>query len=280
MKHAATPFVAVAPLALLGTLVALAALQDSRPPAASAPGASAARVDVYEFTTRRQPKIEGVTLYGSEGVEIKLAVEVPGASLLAIDEDATVLRGWADDQGTNLAPSDEDSFFHWAQMDTRWDEEERMDVATLTVRTERLPVAGAERVKLDATLVFVDAADLTTKDVTTPIAKGSKFELAGVAAEITEVTAVEDSDEWAVQVAITTKKPLAALQGLVFKDAEGAEIPSDDYGSSSMSMFGSKSYTYYYMLGRAVDSATLSASYYARMGTVEVPLALDLGVGL
>jgi len=282
MKHVSTPFAAfapVAPLVLVGTLVALAALQDSRPPAAAASTAGATRVEVYEFAVRRQPKIEGITLYGSEGLEIKLAVEVPGKSLLSIDEERTTLRTWADDQGTSLAPA-EDDFFHWAQMDTRWDDDERMDVATLALRTASLPVAGAQRVKLDATLVFVDAGDLTTRDVSAAIAKGSKFELAGQNVEISEVNAVEDSDEWAVQVAFTTKAPLDALQTLVFKDAEGNEIASDDYGSSSMSMFGKKTYTYYYMLGRAVDSATLSATYYARMGHVEVPLALELGVGL
>jgi hypothetical protein len=82
------------------------------------------------------------------------------------------------------------------------------------------------------------------------------------------------------QIELQSSKPLDALQSMVMKDAEGNEIVCEEMGSGEMGMFGKTTYSYYYGLGKAVDAATITATYYARMGTVEVPLKLSAGVGL
>jgi hypothetical protein len=273
-----TAFAASAPLALFGSLALVAFVQEERP-AAPAPAASGAQIEIYEVAMRREPKTEGVTLFGNAGTDVKVAVVVPGASLLKLDEEKSKLVKWTDDAGTDLTPS-EDSWWYWAQMDTRWDDEPRMELATLTLHTDRLPASGANRINLESTLVFVDAGDLTTSDVTAPLTIGSKFNLAGVDVKVASVSEVEDSETVVRQIELQSSKPLDALQSLTMKDAEGNEFVCEKMGSGSMGMFGKTTYSYYYGLGKAVDAATLTATYFARMGTVEVPLKLSVGVGL
>jgi hypothetical protein len=276
MKTTTTAFAASAPLALLGSLALVALVQDERP---ATPAASGAQIELYEIAIRREAKTEGVTLFGNAGVDLKVAVVVPGASLLRLDEEKTKLAKWTDDAGNDLTPS-EDSWWFWAQMDGRWDEEARMDLATLTLHTDRLPGSGANRIVLESTVVFVDAGDLTTTDVQAALTVGSKFTLAGVDVKVSSVSEVEDSETVVRQIELQSSKPLDALQSLTFKDADGTEIVSESMGSGSMGMLGKTTYSYYYGLGKAVDAATLSATYYARMGTVEVPVKVSVGVGL
>jgi hypothetical protein len=281
MKTSTTVFAASAPLALFGSLALVAFVQEERPaaPAPAASATSAVQIELYEVAMRREPKTEGVTLFGNAGTDLKIAVVVPGASLLRLDEEKSKIAKWTDDAGTDLTPT-EDSWWFWAQMDGRWDEEARMDLATLTLHTDRLPASGANRITLESTLVFVDAGDLTTSDVAAPLTLGAKFTLAGVEMKVAALSEIEDSETVVRQIELQSSKPLDALQSMVMKDAEGNEIVCEEMGSGSMGMFGKTTYSYYYGLGKAVDAATITATYYARMGTVEVPLKLSAGVGL
>ncbi|WP_145182449.1 hypothetical protein [Planctomycetes bacterium Pla163] len=275
----------IAIAALAPTVPALLVADPERAPQQTpAPTAVAAQggitVNPYQVKVVREPGIEGLEVFDEPGIEIKVAIQVPGKPLLEVVDDRCTVRRFVDDAGTDLAPGLEAGFFHWAQLDSRWGDDPDMTIASLTLTAGSLPSPKAGRLELDATVVMLSASDLDTDEVALEFKKGVKFELAGIPFTISDVEDVEDGWGDAVQqITLETNTALDAIQKFTLLGPDGAEVGCDEMGTTTMS-FGER-VTIRKDIGPHVKlaSGTLRVSYYRTLEEVEVPLALDLGVG-
>ncbi|MEZ5977468.1 MAG: hypothetical protein R3F34_04540 [Planctomycetota bacterium] len=241
--------------------------------------APAITTDLYSFSVRREPTVEGVSLWNNAGVEFQVALKVPGSTLLSVDGDHCKIRSFVDDKGTNLAAGTEDSYFGWVQMATRFDDDENLDTTSLTITTTTLPAKGASRIDLDATAVLLDAGDPSTASLDVALAIDTPVVVGPIDAKISEIA----SEEWGdvvMRIELQSSKAFDAIRSIEFQDADGNAIGSEDMGSGSWEVFGKKTYTRSIGLHAKVERAKIVVNYWGRLDMLEVPLRFSAGVGL
>lgn len=262
------------PLAALATLDRSATEVPNQEETASAPVGPT--VELYAASFQREPASPGLTLYGVEGIELKVGVHQAGATLLEIDKDATTITSWKDDQGTDLSKGAPSGFFHWAELEGRFGDDVRMDTAGITLKTKTMPSPEATRVTLDAQLGLLVASDPQQDSVTLKVEKGATMTLAGIDFEVARV----DDMGGQTMLELNCQQSLEAIQAFRFHGEDGGELTADDMGSGSMGFGGKVTYSKSFGLPGKPASVRIEVDYFAKVETQTIPLKLTFGVGL
>lgn len=245
---------------------------------AALPAQEGAKVEAVELNVRRKPTIDGVQTFGEPGLELKLAVLVPGKPILEVDADSSRLVRFVDDKGTDLAAGAPKGFFSWVSLDTAF-REEPIESAMLQIKTGTLPADGAGRVELEAVIALRSAEGEQKKQARVALQKGQAIEHGPVPMKVSNVSE-GGFGGGALKVDISSEVPLTAVKAFEFLDAAGVVLEVSDNGKSSMSMGDRTTYTRSFGLPEKVDAVTLRIVSYEKVETVELPVSIAFGPGL
>lgn len=235
-------------------------------------------VEPVQLTVRRKPTIEGVETFQQPGLELQLAVKVPGKPILAVDADKSRIVTFVDDVGTDLKKGAPTGFFSWVSLVSAF-RDEPTETALLDVKTETLPAGKATRIELDAVVAIVSAKGTEQKSQKVALQKGSKITCGPVPMAIGDVEDVQFGDS-VVSVGITSSQSMDAVKAVQFLDADGKQMAAQAMGESSFGFAGSKTFTKTFGLPKKLAEFTVRIVSHANMETIEVPVKLSIGVGL
>ncbi|MFT4515679.1 MAG: hypothetical protein ACI89X_000940 [Planctomycetota bacterium] len=97
-------------------------------------------VEPVQLTIRHKPTLEGVKLFGDPGLELQVAVKVPGKPILSVDVGKSQIVKFVDDTGTDFKAGAPTGFFSWVSMSNSF-REEPVDSVLLDFNTKTLPAA-------------------------------------------------------------------------------------------------------------------------------------------
>lgn len=237
-----------------------------------------ARVEPVQLTVRKKPTIDGIKVFGEPGLEMEVAVLLPGKPILSVDAAKSRINSFKDDAGTDLKAGAPTGFFSWVKLSTAF-REEPIPSGTLEIRTKTLPAKKAGRIELDAVVAIVTASGTAEKKGTVALKKGAKIEFGPVPMTIGNVEASSFGGS-KLSVQLSSDQDMEAIKKIEFLDAKGKVIDAKSMGSGSFGFGGKKTYTKTFGLPKKIDSVTLRIVSHANMKTVELPLKLSMGVGL
>ncbi len=233
------------------------------------------RVEPVSLTVRRQPKIEGVKLFGEPGVELQLAALVRSKPILSVDAAASELVRFVDDKGTDLAAGAPKGFFSWIRLGNAF-RDEPTETCLLDVRTETLPAVGATRLEFEAKVALVTASGTVSAEQELRLEKGAKITCGPSPMRLGDV----EEDDDGVDVQVVSDAPMDAVKEIAFLDGAGRVIPSSSRGSGSFGFAGKKTYTRSFRVTGAARIVKLRVVAHADVEKVVLPVKLSMGVGL
>lgn len=236
------------------------------------------RVEAVQLTVRSKPTIDGVKMFGDPGIELQLAVKVPGKPILSVDADNSKLVRFVDDQGTDLAKGAPTGFFSWVSLSNAF-RDEPTDSCLLDIKTKTLPSGKAGRLEIEAEIALIAASGSQTKEQKVQLKKGTKITCGPVPMTLgnVEKSSFGGSE---LNVQISSDQRMDAIKSLVFVDAKGKEIEVQPMGESSFGFGGKKTYTKSFGLPKKLGAVTIKITSYAKMEAVKVPVKLSVGMGL
>jgi hypothetical protein len=213
------------------------------------------------------------------GTNVSLYVSMPGKTIIQLDRDASMLTKFTDDKGTVLAkPGSGKSFGSW--LGTFPHIADDAHSCAPSVRSKKLPAAGASALTIDATLAFICGDAPKTAQCDVSLTEGTAVKLGMVAANIIKV-GKSTRGKMKFNVTFTSSQSFDSIRKLVFLDSAGKEIKSRYAGGGKHSAFGSTStYSKRYELEKKVDKVTIKIDYWRKIESVTVPLKLNVGLGL
>jgi len=239
---------------------------------------SASKVEAVQLTVRTKPTIDGVKMFGEPGVELQLAVKLPGKPILSVDADRSKLVRYVDDQGTDLAAGAPTGFFSWVSLSNAF-RDEPTDSCLLDIKTKTLPAAKAGRLEIEAEVALVSASGTESKDQKLALKKDTKITCGPVPMTLSNVEKSSFGGS-ALNVQISSDQRMDGVKAIAFLDAKGKEIEVQPMGESSFGFGGKKTYTKSFGLPKKLDQVTLRITSYAKMETIKVPVKLSVGMGL
>jgi hypothetical protein len=143
-----------------------------------------------------------------------------------------------------------------------------------------VPAGGAKSLTLKGKVVVLCSPrtrEAVQKDVA--LLKGTQIELGPIKAEITDVRGEEQGKR--LYVDFTNDTGPEVLKELRFEDAQGKEIKSRQFDSSSAESGGKTILDVkFYDLAGNPDKVTVKAVYYEKIEKFEVPVDLTVSLGL
>ena len=112
-----------------------------------------------------------------------------------------------------------------------------------------------------------------------PLKIGSTLTVGSMSIKIAKVGKPDWGDA-KLSIQFSSKQDFAKIKSWEFLDAKGQKIEHDRSSSGSMGFAGNMTYFVSYNLGKKVESITLSLTYFDKMETLLVPIALKTGVGM
>lgn len=256
---------------MLGALVLLSAAKVTL-------AQGGAQVEPVQLTVRHKPTIEGVKVFGDPGVELQVAVRLPGKPILAVDSAKSRIVSFVDDVGTDLGAGAPTGFFSWVSLSSAF-RDEPVASALLDIKTRTLPAAKAQRLEIHAVVALITASGTQDKSAKVALKKGAKIEFGPIPMTISNVEKSSFGGS-AINVQISSDQRMDAIKEIVFLDGKGKPIDAKSMGSGSFGMGGKKTYTKSYGLPKRVAEVSLRIVSYTKMETVEVPIKLSMGLGL
>jgi hypothetical protein len=111
------------------------------------------------------------------------------------------------------------------------------------------------------------------------LTKGTKISAGQTSFMVGDVSP-NDFGEAKLRVTLENKTGFDAIRSIVFLDAQGNEIKTEQMGSSRAGFNDEFTYGQSYGLPDKVDSVTLKISYFEKVESIEIPLDLKVSVGL
>ncbi len=236
------------------------------------------QTSLIEMTVRRSPEkpVEGImTMNG--GIELTTLASVAEGSLLGIDEEACEITTWKDEKGTDYSQTEGFGKVPWLGSFPQISDDGGAMKFELVSRIE--PTAGATTMTLDATVgLLVGSATKTDTLKAVKLAKGTKINIAGIEATISDIS--EGFGE-GKQITLEAKRDFKTLKSFTLLNAAGEPMETSRAGSGS---FGwGDDYTYqvsYSVAGQLPESADINVESYSKVETVPVRITKTLGFGM
>ena len=277
-------------LSVLALVAALAVAQtfldaqDAPPTAVAAATVEAIRLDV----DRKIPESMDLYVGGSEGTEVVLYVKVPGKVMLETDQKSNIITKFADDRGSDLAKSagtvaaapgmaNRTSNAMRNPLSTNLRVSGDGQAAALTIRSSIRPAVGATKLFVGGNLpVVCGTHSIKNTQNNVALVKDAPITIAGHAAKLDLVE--DEGDQMAV--AISSNQPFGAASAVRFLGADGHEIKSRISSHGSYGANGMMTYSISFMLDEKVRQADIECTYWDKTETINVPIDLELSIGI
>jgi len=272
-------------VALLGVTMLSALLLRQGPEAVAQPAGKAkakAEVRVGGLSVARPVKGDKFGRSMASGLQagtnVSLRVSIPGRQIIELDRAASTLTKFTDDKGTVLAkPGKGGGFKSWLSPFTHIAEDGQS--CAPDIRSKKLPAAGATRLAVDATLVFVCGQDPKTAKCEAALTKGAAVKLGPIDAKVSKVGKPQFG-RMKVDVTFTSTRSFDAIRKLTFLGGDGKEIKSRRASSGRSTLGDVSTYSLSYGLASKVDKVIVKVDYWGSVETVTVAVKLNFGLGL
>lgn len=237
-------------------------------------------IEVISVTAKKKPKLK-LSLFGQEGLEIRMATQLKGKSVLSVDKEKSAVTSFTDDTGADLSGGLKkgNGMFFWAQLQSGFGNDKPKDIADLKIRCGTLPKPGAGKVHLQAKLGLVTAAGTKSETVKVACKKDTEFTVGPYQFKIIEAK----PPKWGkakMVLRLESKKSLVGIAKIEMVDGNGKAVKTENAGSGSMSFAGKTTYTKGVGLPVVADEATLKFTLHQQMETVVLPIDMKIGLGL
>ncbi len=268
----------IALCALAGVLAASLLTQSPEVwSAAAEPSFRVAGVQINGPVDLGRGKSRDTAFFGlPQGTHIAVVVTVPKGGIIQLDRDKSKVESFQDSTGKDIYEKPKLGSAYGMMPTISKDKRKIL----FSVSTGKLPAKGAKSVHLEGSVVL-EVATTTSKDARkgVKLAVGASFKAGPYAFEITTAERSELFDG-KFQVQLESKQDLDAIVAVRFRDSKGAELDSESGGSGRMSVGKSTTWTRTYRLDKRARKATVEIEYWKDMKTVELPYAVQAGVGL
>ena len=211
------------------------------------------------------------------GTMSSLLVQRPEGGLIAVDSDATELKGVTDDLGTDLLAGEDDYGRNGFSSSGTFNEDDT--AALIEINASHRPRAGAKSIRIAGTLAMMCASKKKTVTQSgVPLAEGAEIKLGDVTFTIEDIGKPDWGDA-VVEFTIATSQDLDALSDVAFYDSDGDLIESRVIGTSSWSGLDGGESRQTLTLDKKSDPMRVDGTFWLDMKTVKVPLDLDVSVG-
>ena len=216
------------------------------------------------------------------GTTIALLVSAPKGGLIAFDDDASELKLFLDDKRSDLLkakPADE-MFGRDAGFGMMPSISEDGKYCLVEANVVGVPTEGSTRLAVGGDLVVkmaTEKKDFTAESVA--LKKGTKVEAGSIPMTISEAGEPDWGDA-PLAITLEAKTSLDTVADIQFFDVDGKEIESETAGESSMGFGNQVTVDRTYNLGRKVDTANITITYWTDLKNVTVPFQVVVGVGL
>ena len=215
----------------------------------------------------------------NKGTGLALLVGSP-SSIIMVDTDASKIDSFTDDKGTDLLTKVKGSF-QQPGFGSFPEISEDGKMALVEIAGDGVPVAGANAIKAEGTLVVQTASEKeAVKSEPFELKKGSKLKVGDIDLKVTGSRKPSFGDN-ALEVNFeTSNKLVTMLAGVKFLDAAGKELESEGAGSSRMG-FGKKfTYGRSFSLKKAVKGEViLEFEVWTDLAETKIPFSITAGVG-
>ncbi len=213
------------------------------------------------------------------GTSVGLLITSKEKVIVGMDEDRSKITVFGDSQGTDFTEAKGRLGRGGVEFGFSHQSNDKMALMT-EVESAGLPAKGAKEIILKGELmVSVASKSALMKSKLVDAKKGDKVVVGGHSFEIDEL----GKPDWGKDpLAITLKSSVNHKDFRAFKffDAEGKEIESKRAGSTSMGIFGKRTYTVTFNLKRKVDQIVLGLDRWTDLEKVQVPFDVKIGAGL
>lgn len=215
----------------------------------------------------------------SKGTKVALLLKSQGKAIVALDEDGSKISVFGDDQGTDFTKMKgkfgrEGVGFGFPRVS------EDGKALLAEVATSGIPKKGSKVVVLKGELlVSVASKSALKKSEVVELKKGAELTVGKYTFKVEKVGKPDWGD---AALAISLKSPVdhKEFKGIVFYDAEGKEIESEQAGSGSMGMFGKRTYTVSFNFMKKIDKIIMGVEQWTDLEVIKVPIDLKVGAGL
>ncbi len=230
---------------------------------------------------------EGQNLNGGElrafnnfvGTSVGLLITSKEKVIVGIDEDGSKITVFGDDQGTDFTKAKGRYGRKGAQFGFSDQSDDKMALMT-EVESSGIPAKGSKEIILKGELMISMASkSKLTKSELVDAKKGAKVVVGSHSFEIEEL----GKPDWGKDpLSITLKSSVNHKDFKAFKflDAEGKEIEAKRSGSSSVGIFGKRTYEVTFNLKRKVDKIVLGLDGWTDLEKTQIPFDLKIGSGL
>ena len=213
------------------------------------------------------------------GTSVGLLITSKEKVIVGLDEDGSKITIFGDSQGTDFTKANGLFGREGAKFGFSDQSDDKMALMT-EVESGGLPAKGTKEIILKGELmVSVASKSVLTKSELVDAKKGAKVVVGIHSFEIDEL----GKPDWGKDpLSITLKSSVNHKDFKAFKffDAEGKEIESKRAGSSSMGIFGKRTYGVTFNLKRKVDQIVLGLDGWTDLEKVQVPFDVKIGTGL
>ena len=213
------------------------------------------------------------------GTSVGLLITSKEKVIVGIDEDGSKITIFGDSQGTDFTKAK--GFFGRKGVKFGFSEQSDDKMALMTeVESAGIPAKGTKEIILKGELMVAMASKSELSQSKLGDAKkGAKVIVGSHSFEIDEL----GKPDWGKDpLSITLKSSVNPKDFKAFKffDAEGKEIESNRAGSSTMGIFGKRTYGVTFNLKRKVDQIVLGLDRWTDLEKVQVPFDIKIGTGL
>lgn len=235
-------------------------------------------VEPVKLTIRHKPTMAGIKVFGDPGLELQVAVKVPGKPILAVDAAKSRIIKFVDDTGTDLKAGAPTGFFSWVSMSNAF-RDEPVDSVLLDITTKTLPGKKSHRIEIEAIVALISASGTQDKQEKVALEKDIKIACAPIPLTLGSVETSSFGGS-ALKVQFASSQRMDAIKEILFLDKSGKQIDAKSMGTGSFGFGGKKTYTRTFGLPKKMASVTVKIVSYAKMETIEVPVKLSMGLGL
>ena len=215
------------------------------------------------------------------GTTVALRLKSADAGILGIDADASELKAFVDDKGTDLlkALPGQNSWSQKGFGNSNAVSEDGMHMLFELI-APNTPAKGARLISVRGHVAMIQAKKFSSETLhAVSLTVGTKIKTAAVTYEITKLGKPQWGDA-ALAVSLKTTDDVDLIKALQFTDAQGAALEVDRGMSSRMGWAGNVTTEVTYNFKDKVETCTLVLESWTDRQVKMVPFDVDLSVGL
>lgn len=265
-------------------IVATAHAQDEQAPQPAADGPVVRAVGVQVVATDLDQEAFGgmAPMSASPGTTVAVLVGSVGKSIVSVDTDASQVAAMTDSQGNSLLEDEpaEGAAGGFMMVQTNVSPfpkiSEDGSMAVIELQAPRTPAAGSDAIHIEATLAVQVAAGTVTQTVDSAALKAGALDVPGYSIKVSQIGDAPWGDgQMSVTFSMTTDTA-DAVADIRFIDELGNDVTDQRY--STMTMMNTAEVEY--GLKKQLETATIQFIFHDQMEKIEVPVNLDVKLGL